>query len=89
MEISEVVDVLQELLEEIKEKVEYAFELVAQVSPEDVTARAKAYWYAQILTTLDEDSQWLGGSMCTLQDTINELSELDEDEDSLYAEIIQ
>lgn len=42
--------------------------------------RAKGYWVAQIETALSNEHDYLGGSMCTMQDTINEL-EPDEDID--------
>ena len=37
------------------------------------TARAEAYWKAHIICALRNDHQYLGGSMCTLEDTIEEL----------------
>ena len=42
--------------------------------------RAKGYWIAAIRTALDEEHEYLGGSMCTMQDTIDSLSDDDEDE---------
>lgn len=41
---------------------------------------AKGYWWAHIRTALDKEHGYLGGSMTTMQDTIDTLRE-DEDED--------
>lgn len=40
--------------------------------------RAKSYWIAHIIMALDKEHNYLGGSMFTFQDTINEL---DDDDD--------
>lgn len=44
--------------------------------------RARAYWLAHILTALDDDHGYLGGSMCTMDDTIRELGGDDEEDDN-------
>ncbi len=44
------------------------------------SARMKSYWYAQIKTALVNESEFISRSMCSMEDTINELDE-DEDED--------
>lgn len=52
-------------------------------------ARAKAYWFAHIVCALDNDHMFLGGSMTTMQDSIDEIKreigedneEAEEDED--------
>lgn len=80
MDKMEAVDALYELQAEIKEKVEEAFEIVSEAGDEALKARAHGYWYASILCELDEDHGFVGGSMCTLQDTINQLEELDMEE---------
>jgi hypothetical protein len=41
--------------------------------------RAERYWIAQILTALDNDEEYVGGSMFTLQDSINKLKGEDEE----------
>lgn len=35
--------------------------------------RARSYWLAHIRTALDDDHDYLGGSMHTMQDSIDEL----------------
>ena len=79
MEKIEAISVLEELLIEIKEKIEEAFEIVSEIGSEITIARAKSYWYSGLLMELDEEHGFLGGSMCTLQDTINELMADDEE----------
>ena len=64
----------EEIKTQIKELLEEAFELV----PEHARAQAESYWYSQITVALDDDHGYLGGSMCSMQDT---LEEFDEEED--------
>ena len=67
----------EEIKMQIKELLEEAFELV----PEHVRAQAESYWYSQIAVALDDDHGYLGGSMCSMQDTLEEFDEVDEDEE--------
>ena len=66
----------EEIKEQIKELLEEAISLVP--SPE--RDRAESYWFAEISIALDEYHDYLGGSMCSMQDTINEWND-DDDED--------
>jgi len=69
---------LSEVKEEMLELLNSAREAVRGTSE---ASRAHAYWIAHIRMALDEDHEWLGGSMCTLQDSIDSLrEELDGDE---------
>lgn len=43
-----------------------------------IKTRAESYWYPHIKTSLTNESQYLGRSMCSLDDTIEELEEEDE-----------
>ena len=45
---------------------------------------AKAYWLAHVETALSNDHGYLGGSMTTMQDTIDALRDGGEDEDDDY-----
>lgn len=69
---------LEELYEEITDKVQEVREIVMYLSrggaTAHVAARAKAYWLAQITTALSSNHDYLGGCMCTMEDTINELN---------------
>ena len=67
----------EEIKTQIKELLEEAFELV----PEHARAQAESYWYSQITVALDDDHGYLGGSMCSMQDTLEAFDEVDEDEE--------
>ena len=67
----------EEIKMQIKELLEEAFELV----PEHARASAESYWYSQIAVALDDDHGYLGGSMCSMQDTLEDFDEVDEDEE--------
>jgi len=67
----------EEIKEQIKELLDEAFDLV----PDHARARAESCWYAHISTALDEDHGYLGGSMCSMQDTLEEFDEEDEEEE--------
>ena len=67
----------EEIIGEIKELLEEAIDLV----PEDTRrSRAEAYWYGTIISNLDDDHGFMGGSMHSMQDTFDEL-DFDGDDD--------
>ena len=67
----------EEIIGEIKELLEEAIDLV----PEDTRrSRAEAYWYGTIISNLDDDHGFMGGSMHSMQDTFEEL-DFDGDDD--------
>ncbi len=63
----------EKIIEEIKMLTSEALGLL----PDAHCARAESYWYAQITTALDNDHGYLGGCMCSMQDTLNEWEEED------------
>tara|TARA_S200000501_G_scaffold321758_1_gene317352 strand:- start:297 stop:524 length:228 start_codon:yes stop_codon:yes gene_type:complete len=67
----------EEIKEQIKELLEEAIDLV----PDHARARAESYWYPHISMALDEDHGYIGGSMCSMQDTIEEWEDEDEDDE--------
>jgi glycine/D-amino acid oxidase-like deaminating enzyme len=67
----------EEIKEQIKELLDEAFDLV----PDHARARAESYWYAHISMALDEDHGYLGGSMCSMQDTLEEFDDVEDEED--------
>ena len=69
----------EEIRDEIKELVYEARGMLPRNSIE--YERAKSYWIPHILMALDSDHDYLGGSMFTMQDTINDLTIEDEDYD--------
>ncbi len=72
---------ITERLEEIKEQMLELLDEAKDLIPEGITKeRARCYWYAHIKTALLKEHEYLGGSLVTLDDTINELSEDEEDE---------
>lgn len=73
----EMVDRLLEIKDEIKELVGEAKELVSRTSAE---AGAESYWIPGILLELDKEHGYLGSSMCSMQDTIDWLTEEAESE---------
>lgn len=73
-----------ENMEEARDRlVEALDDLQGYVStlPSHIRERAKAYWTAHIAMAVDDDHGYLGGSMCTVQSTINELYEFIDDEE--------
>lgn len=74
---------LMEIKNDIKDQIEEAKSLLRSVKT-ITKERAKSYWISQIETALDNDHNWLGGSMCTMDDTINELDCEEEDENEDY-----
>ena len=68
----------EEIIGEIKELLEEAIDLV----PEDTRrSRAEAQWYGTIISNLDDDHGFMGGSMHSMQDTFDELDFDDDDYD--------
>jgi len=65
---------LMEIKIEIKDLVERALDIVREEGTPRMINEAKAYWYAQILTKLDKDHDYLGVSMYTMEDTIKKIN---------------
>lgn len=86
----EAVARLEEIREEIKALNEEALMLVRSAGAHE--ERARVYWYAHIQQAVDSDHEWLGGSMCTMEESANEidteptLDEIREDRLALRAE---
>lgn len=71
-------DRLEEIKDEIKTLLGEAGDLL---SGTDVERRARFYWLASMHIELDDDHEWVGKSMHSMQDTIDELREADADDD--------
>ena len=67
----------EEIIGEIKELLEEALDLV----PDHERLRAETYWYSHISMALDENHSYMSGSMCSMQDTLEEFDEVEEEED--------
>ena len=62
-------DRFEEIIEEIKELLEEAIDLV----PEGYSrSRAESYWYRNMIVNVTNDHDYMGGSMCSMQDTLEE-----------------
>jgi hypothetical protein len=70
---------LQEIRQEIETLADEALAIVKKSGKRIEVERARSYWHAHIICALTNESQYLGGSMCTLEDAISALEE-DEDE---------
>lgn len=77
-ERAELADELAEIKAGMHELLDRARDLLRGTGA--IKNRAEAYWLAHIATALDDDHGYCGGSMCTMDDTIRELSG-DDDED--------
>lgn len=66
----------EEIIGEINELLEEAIDLVPEGIARD---RAKSYWYAQMIVNISEDHEYMGGSMHSMQDTLEEFDDEDED----------
>jgi len=66
----------EEIIGEMKELLREAIDLV----PEHARAQARSYWFAHISMNLDDSHGYMGGSMCSMQDTLEEFDYEDEEE---------
>lgn len=65
-----------ERLQEIKEQMLELLDEAKELIPEGMTKeRAKCYWYAHIKTAILKEHEYLGGSMVTMEETIEEILE--------------
>ena len=72
----------KERLIEIKEQMLELLDEAKDIIPEGMAKeRAKCYWYAHIKTALLKEHEYLGGSLVTMDDTINEISEEESEEE--------
>lgn len=67
----EAIDRLREIQTEIEELLDEALQCIGDAGGS--TAQADAYWKAHIICALRNDHEYLGGSMVTMQDTIEGL----------------
>lgn len=73
---------LGEIKDEMKQLAQEAIDMVRRLGYDSqIYNRAKGYWYAHIVMALDKEHDFLGGSMCSMQDTIDELTEEAESEE--------
>lgn len=70
----DAVERLLDIKDEIKSLMEEALEIVSEHSEHECRV-ATSYWYAHVVGALDSEHHYLGGSMMTMQDSINGLEE--------------
>jgi len=76
----EIAEELGHIKDQIKDLLEEARYIVEHVGGQ-IEARATSYWLPHIAMALDSDHGYLGGSMATMQSTIDEILEQEDDED--------
>lgn len=75
-----VVDELGEIQSQILELVEQARGLLRRNGLHGALMRAESYWIAHITTAASNDHGYLGKSMVSLQDTIDEIENGEDDD---------
>ena len=69
----------QQRFEEIIGNIDELIEEAINIIPENMVAKAKSYWYAHILCAINDDHEFLGGSIHHMQDCLDEWIEQEED----------
>ena len=76
----EIVDELGEIQSQILELVEQARALLRNNELQGALMRAESYWITQVTTAISNNHGYLGKSMVSLQDTIDEIKDDEDDE---------
>ena len=75
-------------LEDIKTQMEQllgeAKSILRTVGDENIAERARRTWLAHMTTALSNDHEWMGRDMNTMQDTIEELYQVNDQQDEEY-----
>lgn len=74
----EIVDELGEIQSQILELVDQARGLLRRNDLQGALMRAESYWIAHVITAVSNDHGYLGGSMVSLQNTIDEIKNDDD-----------
>jgi len=69
----------EEIIGEISELAKEALDLL----PEEAQEGARAYWYSHILCSLNDDHEFLGGSMRHMNDSLEEWKSIGSDSESI------
>jgi len=77
----ELIDELREIQMQMLECLEQAKALIKQSGQEMTLQRAESYWLAHAKMALTNDHGYLGGSMCSMEDTIAEIEAATEDDE--------
>ena len=71
----------QQRFENIINKIDCLMDEAINLIPERLVLKAKSYWYAHIMCAINDDHEFLGGSMHHMQDSLDEWIEQEEDHD--------
>jgi len=82
LRIEEIVDELREIQERIMEASREAMALLTEAKGSNGVELDRRTWAAHIEMSVMNDTQWLGRNHHTLQDSIDELSERNEEDES-------
>lgn len=74
-ETSDLQTEFEEIMLDIKEKVERALEIVKYRCDRIEYERAKSYWYAHIVMAIDNDHSYLGKNMGTMEDSLEAIAD--------------
>ena len=80
-ERQEIVDELGEIQSQILELVDQARALLRRNELQGALMRAESYWIAHVTTAISNNHGYLGGSTVSLQDTIDEIKDAENDDD--------
>jgi hypothetical protein len=72
---------LIEIKEEMTNLLEEAGQIISQHPQKIVWERARAYWYAHIMGALDNDNEYGNRYDTTMQTTIDEMSDKEDDDE--------
>ena len=78
MDASEAVHELEDIKTQMEQLLGEAKDLLRSVGNEDIAERARRTWLAHMTTALDNNHEWLGRDMNTMQDTIEELYQIND-----------
>tara|TARA_B100000212_G_C27354831_1_gene525368 strand:- start:1227 stop:1529 length:303 start_codon:yes stop_codon:yes gene_type:complete len=62
----------QERFEDIIDEIDNLLEEAIGLIPEEVYDRAKSYWYSSMVSSLNNNSEFVKKSKCSMQDTLKE-----------------
>jgi hypothetical protein len=78
-ELGEGIERLKQIKDEILQSLEEAENIITKLAGRKslIHQRAESYWLAHATTAITKESRWLGGSMITMEDTMQELEKVE------------
>ena len=71
----------QQRFEEIINNIDELIEEAINIIPENMVGKAKSYWYAHMMCAINDNHEFLGGSMHHMQDCLDEWMEQEDEEE--------